>query len=183
MSTVTTLLTAEEFAKLPDNGHLTELVKGVVIEMPPPMPRHGQICGKSSRILGNFADENNCGHVITNDAAIITERSPDTVRGADIAYYSYQRVPQGEMPIGYIDVAPEMVFEVRSPSERWSAIIKKVSEYLEAGISLVCVLDMQTKTAVVHFPDQPSRSIPADGELDLSAVLPGFRVPLARFFT
>src|SRR5262249_33731010 len=149
-------------------GRLTELVKGVVIEMPPPAPRHGQVCGKACRIIGNFADDNHLGHVLTNDSAIITERSPDTVRGADVAYYSFQRVPQGEMPLGYIDVAPELVIEVRSPSDRWTATNKKASEYLDAGISLVCVLDIQTKTAVVYLADQAPRAIAADGELDLS---------------
>jgi Uma2 family endonuclease len=77
---------------------------------------------------------------------------------------------------------PHIVIVVRSPSDRWSAIIKKVSEYLEAGITLVCVLDLQTKTAVVYRTDQPPLSIAADGELDQSEVLPGFRVPLRRFF-
>jgi len=94
------------------------------------------------------------------------------VRGADIAYYNFERVPQGEMPMGYIDVAPNRVIEVRSPSDRWSAILKKVSEYLEAGITLVCVLDMFTKTAVIYLSDQPPRTIAADSELDHSAVLP-----------
>ena len=175
-------LTAAEFLKLPDNGHLMELVKGVVIEMPPPIPRHGEICMNSGYLVRRFLDDHPTGRVVSNDSAIITERSPDTVRGADIAYYSYQSVPQGEMPIGYIDVAPDMVIEVRSPSDRWSGIIKKVSEYLEAGITLVCVLDIQTKTAVVHLADQPPRTVAAEGELDLSEVLPGFRMPLRRFF-
>jgi Uma2 family endonuclease len=175
-------LTAAEFLKLPDNGQLMELVKGVVIEMPPPTPRHGEVCMNSGYLVRRFLDDRPTGRVVSNDAAIITERTPDTVRGADIAYYSYERVPQGEMPIGYIDVAPDMVIEVRSPSERWSAILKKVFEYLEAGVTLVCVLDIQTKTAVVCLANQLPRTVAADDELDLSEVLPGFRVPLRRFF-
>jgi Uma2 family endonuclease len=77
---------------------------------------------------------------------------------------------------------PHLVIMVRSSSARWSAVFKKVSEYLEAGVTLVCVLDSQTKTAVFHFADQPLRTVAADGELDLSKVLPGVRVPLRRFF-
>jgi Uma2 family endonuclease len=182
MSTATTLLTAKEYLLLPDNGHPTELVKGVVIEMSPPTPRHGEVCGNTTYLLRRFLDDQPLGRVVTNDAAIITERGPDTVRGADVAYYSYQRVPRGPLPIGYLDVAPDLVFEVRSPSDRWSAIQKKAIEYLEAGVVLVCILDATAGTAHVYSLDQPPRTIAADGELDLSEVLPGFRVALRRFF-
>jgi len=182
MTTATKLLTAEEYLRLPDNGRLTELVKGIVVEMSQPTPRHGEVCMNSGYLLRRFLDDQPLGRVVSNDAGIITERGPDTVREADIAYYSYQRIPLGPLPIGYVDVAPDLVIEVRSPSDRWSAIHKKASEYLEAGVSLVCVLDEATGTAQLYPPDQPSRIVAADGELDLSEVLPGFRMPLRRFF-
>ena len=35
------------------------------------------------------------GRVVTNDSGIVTQRDPDTVRGADVAYYSYARLPKG----------------------------------------------------------------------------------------
>src|SRR5260370_19145563 len=147
-----------------------------------PGPRTGQICLKTGRLVGNYADEHDHGHTVSNDSAVITQRGPDTVRGADIAFYSYAKVPRGPMPIGYIDVPPDLAIEVRSPSDRWKAIINKVNEYLNAGVTLVCVLDEQTAMAHVFASDRPPIIVPADGELDLSEVLPGFRVPLRRFF-
>jgi Uma2 family endonuclease len=83
------LLTAEEFARLPDPGYPTELVDGRIVEMPSPGSRHGQICNKIGRLLGNFAEEGDIGHVLNNDSGIITERGPDSVRGPDVAYYSF----------------------------------------------------------------------------------------------
>ena len=53
------LLTAEEFAALPDPGHPEELVRGKVVPMAMPKPRLGQICYKTARILGGRAP----GHV------------------------------------------------------------------------------------------------------------------------
>src|SRR5262249_33289120 len=139
-------------------------------------------CVNSSYQLRKHLEVQRVGRVVSNDAAIITERGPDTVRGADIAYYSYDRVPPGEMPIGYIDVAPNMAIEVRSPSDRWSMIHKKAFEYIEAGVTLVVVLDIQTKTAHLYKRDEPIHTVAADADLDLSEVLPGFRVPLRLFF-
>jgi Uma2 family endonuclease len=44
MATAEALLTAEEFGRRPDPGHPEELVQGRIITMPPPQPRHGQVC-------------------------------------------------------------------------------------------------------------------------------------------
>src|SRR5262249_28420667 len=120
--------------------------------------------------------------VVGNDSGVITERDPDTVRGADVAFYSYQRVPPGPLPRRYLAVVPELVFEVRSPSDRWSHILEKVVEYLQAGVTLVCVLDEVTETARVYRADQPEQVFTADQDLTLPEVLPDFRLPVRRFF-
>lgn len=44
MSTTTTSMTADEYARLQDHGVPMELVRGEVVEMNQPWPRHGQIC-------------------------------------------------------------------------------------------------------------------------------------------
>ena len=49
---------------------------GEVVEMSSPYPRHGQICSRIDRIIGNFADEHALGHVVSNDSGAITERRP-----------------------------------------------------------------------------------------------------------
>ncbi len=67
MASVETLMTAEEFGRMPDDGRRTELVQGRVIELPPPRSRHGKVCNKTGRLLGNFAEEHDLGHVMSND--------------------------------------------------------------------------------------------------------------------
>src|SRR4051812_27124683 len=101
MATVSTsepLLTAEQFADRPDPGYPEELVRGRIVRMPPPRPRHGATCGNAYYVLRMFVDQNDLGRVFCNDTGVITERGPDTVRGADVAFYSYDRVPKGPLP-------------------------------------------------------------------------------------
>ena len=50
------------------------------------------------RILGNHVYDNDLGRVLSNDSGVITERGPDTVRGADVCFYSFVRVPKGPLP-------------------------------------------------------------------------------------
>ena len=177
----TALMTAEEFARRPDPGYPEELVRGEIVPMTVPDARHGQICSKVDRILGNFADTHDLGHVLSNDSGVITERGPDTVRGADIAFYSYGRLPRGKLPRAYLSEMPELVVEVRSKSDRWPKVLAKVAEYLDAGVSVVVVLDDEQTTANIFTQDR-NQILSADDELTLPEILPGFSVAVRRFF-
>ena len=147
-----------------------------------PAPRHGQICSKIDRLVGNHADQHQLGHVVANDSGVIIERGPDTVRGPDVAFYSYSRVPPGPLPEGYLDVVPELTFEVRSPTDRWSRILGKVSEFLDAGVTVVCVLDQVSETVQVYRIDELPRTLHNSDELHLPDILGDFRVAVQRFF-
>jgi Uma2 family endonuclease len=176
------LLSAAEYALLPDRGIPTELVRGRVVEMNVPAPRHGEICANVTTLINPHVRGQGMGRIVSIDGGIRTERDPDTVRGGDVAYYSYARVPQGPLPAGYLDVVPELVFEVRSPTERWSRLITKAGEYLEAGVTVVCLLDPVSETVQVYRADELPRTLHADDELDLPDVLGALRVPVRRFF-
>jgi Uma2 family endonuclease len=177
-----TLLTAEEFRRLPDDGRPKELKRGRVILVNLPAPRHGQICGQVYYLLRRHLEDHPLGHLVTNDSGIITEHDPDTVRGADVAFYSYNRVPPGPLPQGYLPVAPELVFEVRSPGDRWGRIWGKVGEYLEAGVKVVCVLDQMTERCHVYRNEEEIQVFAAEQELTIPDVLPESRVVVRRFF-
>ena len=176
------LITAEQFAQRPDSGYPEELVRGRIVPLPMPKPRHGYICNKAGRIFGNFVEEHRRGWVLNNDTGVITERDPDTVRGADVVYYSYDRLPPGELPESYAEVAPELVVEVRSPGDRWPQVLAKVAEYLEAGVLVVLVLDHKRLSAHVFDAEGTHRMLGPDDELTFPNLLPGFRVIVRQFF-
>jgi Uma2 family endonuclease len=182
MSLAESLLTAEEYSTLPDLGFPNELVRGKIVPLSVPTPRHGQICGHIVFLIGRYLDAHDLGHLVCNDSGIITERDPDTVRGADVAFYSYQRVPPGPLPQAYLPVAPELVFEVRSPMDRWSAILAKVAEYLQADVTVVCVLDQMAQRCHVYRNEEEIQDFLPDQELTLPDILPEFRVIVRRFF-
>jgi len=177
-----TVMTAEEFAQRPDPGYPEELVKGRIVRMSSPGAEHGRICNKVGRYLGNYVEDHDLGHVLNNDSGVVTERGPDSVRGPDVSYYSYHRLPKGPLPKSYPEVAPELVFEVRSPSERWPKLLGKVAEYLDAGVSIVCVLDPDARTAQVFDAERPVRVVGEGDELTFPDLLPGFGVLTRRFF-
>lgn len=150
--------------------------------MTPPKPRHGKVCVRIAMLLQLHADAQRCGHVFGNDSGVVTERDPDTLRGADVAYYSYGRLPEDANLDEFPTVTPELVVEVKSPSDRWSAIATKVSEYLTAGVTVVCVVDPQQRVVFLHYPDATPEKLLVDDILEFPAVLPGFRVPVTDVF-
>jgi Uma2 family endonuclease len=186
MTTTTTtpevLLTAEQYAALPDDGKMTELVRGKVVEMPPPGALHGYITANISGILREFAKTKNLGRVIGNDSGVVTRRGPDSVRGLDVAFFSYSRLPKGPLPEGYPGVMPELVFEVKSPSDRWAAITAKAGEYLGAGVICVCVVDPETESIAVYLENELPRRHTSEEELVIPEALPGFSVVIRQFF-
>jgi Uma2 family endonuclease len=177
------LLTIEEFIALPASGRPTELIRGRVVEMNPPYSYHGYVCGKVTLIIGGFIQANHLGYVTSNDSGVITERDPDTLRGADFTFHSYAKVPKGKLPKrGYIDVAPDLIAEVRSPSDSWKYVLAKVADYLNAGVVVVCVLDPERETATVYRADQPEVTLAKEESLEIPDLLPGLSAKVKQFF-
>ena len=176
------LLTAEQYALRPDLGHPEELVDGRIVPMTVPNLRHGQICSQVVYLLRRFLEDHDLGHVLSNDPGVITRRDPDTVRGPDIAFYSYDRLPRGPLPSSYGRVLPELVVEVRSPSDRWPEVVAKAAEYLRAGVVVVVVLDEQRRSAHVFGAEGAMQILGSEDELSLPEVLGELRVRVGRFF-
>src|SRR5438270_682568 len=101
--TMQRLLTAEEFACLPDplDGSQQELVKGIVIGFPLRGGRHGLCCSSIATQLHVFVEGAKLGWVCCNNTGIITARNPDSVRGPDVSFWNLARLPM--LPEGYLE--------------------------------------------------------------------------------
>ena len=182
MATTEALVTAETYLRLPDLGQPTELVRGKVVMMNMPGARHGKVCARITFQLMSFNERAQLGHIMTNDSGVVTTRDPDSVRGPDVAFYSYERLPPGEVTAGYPAQPPELVFEVLSPSDRYSELQQKAVEYLDAGVRCVSIVDPQREQVVLYHPDRPPETLAASDILEFAEILPGFSVSIRRFF-
>ncbi len=176
------LMTAEEFQQLDDERQL-ELERGELLVMNRPGLRHGYVSGKTLRIIGDFVEKHKLGRVFGNDSGVVTERGPDTVRGPDVMYYSFQRLPADQLPAGYADVAPELVFEVLSPDDRPSRVLRKIREYLTAGVLCVVILDPEMQWISLHRKGELAIDLTREDELTLPELSASFQKPVLKFFT
>jgi Uma2 family endonuclease len=182
MATIEALITAEEFLDMPDDGRLTELVKGRIIEMTPPGRPHGLICLEVGGILRDFLISHKLGRAVGNDSAFITRRNPDSVRGPDVSFYRNDQIPEHPHDPRWKGVPP-LVVEVLSPSDTWREILAKVSDYLEVGVTVACVVDPDNNTVQVFRADRHPEILSGDMELKLPDILGDeFAVPVSKFF-
>jgi Uma2 family endonuclease len=115
-------------------------------------------------------------------AGFVLATDPDTVRLPDVAYVSATRVPESGYGNRLWRLGPDLAVEVISPSNTWTEIQKKVTDYFGAGTPLVWVVDPPTRTVTVYRPDVRAERLDESGELDGEDVLPGFRLRLAEYF-
>jgi Uma2 family endonuclease len=180
------LMTADEFfdfCQRPENrDRHFELEQGRVVEMSLPGERHGVVCGNASWILGTYARQRRKGFVLANDAGLIVERDPDTVRGPDIFFYDEVR-RFDELNIKYTDRPPKLIIEVLSPNDTTGKMLRRVLRFLSMGVPLVCIIDPEEKILTVVRSGKPSMDLTPDQEVTGEDVLPDLRCKVADFFT
>lgn len=185
-STAKKLMTAEEFCDWvhqPEQADKWfELVRGEVIELPPPYKPHGAVCLRVGYVLMAYADQRGFGYVTCNDSGVILERDPDTVRGPDIALYEDANT-FAELHPKYGEVPPRVAVEVLSPNDRAGKVLRKINDYLRCGVGLVWVVDPEIRTVTVHRPGKAQVELDESQELTGEDVLPDFRCRIADFFT
>jgi Uma2 family endonuclease len=176
------LFTAEELERLPAVGRRLELVKGKVYEMAPAGGRHGYVAMNSGMALGSHVSANDLGRVFAAETGFILRRNPDTVRAPDCAFISNRRLPSDEIPDSFIEMAPDLVIEVVSPSDSPREVREKAEEWLRAGVRLVWLLYPATRTAMVYRSLDDPTNLTEHDHLDGNDVVPGFTCPVGDLF-
>ena len=135
MSTATTtkLMTAEEFCDWvhrPENDNKWfELVRGEVIELPPPTKPHGVVCRNVSPLLWHTS----CSGGKAMSPATTPASSSNATRTRFAARMSpFTRTPTRSRNCTrkYGEVPPRLAVEVLSPNDRASKVMRKINDYL-----------------------------------------------------
>src|SRR5438093_1562948 len=124
-------MTAGEYERIADQLTSSELVRGEVVFLMAGGLEHSKIAALITTLLTVWALKTRRGQVFTNEAGIVTQHDPDTVRGVDVAYFSFKRLPADKTPPGFSKVPPELAVEIVGKGQGWQTMVAKASEYLE----------------------------------------------------
>lgn len=179
---VDTTISGELLAQLPDPGPC-ELVEGRIVPMSPTGPRHGELEQQLAWLLRNFLEAHPLGRLYVGEVGIYTRRDPDTVRGADVAYISHERLALHEPEAAFFTAVPEIVVEVLSPGDRAAAIETKVQEYLAAGALEVWIVVPESAALRRHRPGSAGSELLDETATLTTPLLPGFELPIREIFS
>lgn len=179
---VTRPMTAEALAALPADGFQYHLIDGELHRMSPPGAEHGEVAGEILRRVANHVVDRELGRVYAAETGFLLGRDPDTVLAPDVAFVRAERLPPRAERRGYLPLAPDLVAEVVSPSDRPAEVMQKVGRYLQAGVRLVWLVDTGTRTLAIHRPGLPTVVLEEDDTLDGEDVLSDLQIPVADLF-
>jgi Uma2 family endonuclease len=174
-------MTATELLEHQPPHMRSELVRGSLRVREPAAYQHGKLAIIIGAALHAWVAPRGLGDVVGAETGFTLLRHPDTVRAADAAFISAARVPPATT-VGFAELAPDLVVEVLSPSDRQADVLEKVDDWLSAGVQLVWLIDAHSRYATVHRLDGSVAAKSSGEALDGEAVLPGFVLPLSELF-
>src|SRR5687768_9520186 len=180
MSTTTHLMTAEELIKL-DGPYCHELVKGELLTMSPPGAKHGAVTMRLSSALDTHVEENKLGIVFVAETGFLLERDPDTVLAPDSSFIRSDRI--NTLPDGYLEMAPDLVVEVISPTQSRPEMERKATRWLDYGVLEVWLVDAKRLTVNIRRPAGNNQLLREGEDLTGGDIVPGFRISVGRIFS
>jgi Uma2 family endonuclease len=177
MGTTTTLITVEEFLKLPEvEGERLELIGGEIVSMPMSGQPHEVTKSNLIMLLAPWAVQNRELRVFCEAAYQLGDRN---CLIPDISLVASSRIVAGGT--GVFQKAPELAIEVVS-SEKAAHLETKVELYLAHGAKSVWVAYPQRRVVRVFDPAGGARRFEHDEPLVDPNALPGFSVPTSAIF-
>ena len=118
----------------------------------------------------------------SSDGGFVLFPDRETVRVPDVAFVRADRMPQGEARRHFPRLAPDLVVEVLSPTDRASDVLAKVAMYLDAGVPLIWLIDPDERTVTVLAANTAPVTLHTGDTLDGGEVLPDFQIAVADIF-
>lgn len=132
------LLTYDDYLALPETMQRYEVIDGKMITEPAPLFGHQWHSRKIFQPMANYVDENLLGVVVYAPVDIMISRAPLRTRQPDVLYISFERIAQLGLDnmeeLSFLDIAPDLVVEIISPSESQQNVLDKFVDYQRMGV-------------------------------------------------
>ena len=175
-----TLITAEQFLRMPNSGF--ELVDGELKERIM-SSLSNYIGGTIYFLLRAYVMAENLGWVFPPESGIqCFAWNPRLVRKPDTMFLKRERLRPEEIREGWLKVVPDLVVEVVSPHDTVYEVEEKVAEFRRAGVPLIWVVVPPSRTVRIFRADGSSTMLNDGDELSGEGVVPGFACRVAELF-
>jgi len=150
--------------------------------MSPAGGRHGRIAFRLAQLLGAHVESNALGVVFAAETGFLIGKDPDTVLAPDVAFVSRSRFNALESEIAYPELAPDLVAEVLSPSDRFSRVESKAFTWLDAGTKLVLIVDPENQTIHAYRSRKQIEVFERTESIDCNDAVPTWSLQVNQVF-
>jgi Uma2 family endonuclease len=177
---MTTPMTMEQFLQLPDEeSYRYELWQGELVDVGETIFDHNWTREELVLCLKLFIRRARLGGEALVETGIRFDTH--TLARPDLAYWDAPHLATIDRKRSPVDIIPQLLAEVVSPSNSLRRLFRNAEYFLRAGVLVVWVVDFDP--FVVHvFEQGKAKRIVRPGErLEAPSVLPGFSEDVARF--
>jgi Uma2 family endonuclease len=122
------------------------------------------------------------GLILCGEAEIRPHEDAEALAGIDVAYVAADVAGKTPDDVPWVHGPPALAVVILSHTDQLQDIWSKVHDLLEAGGSLVWVVDLFFRTVCVHRPEAEPKLFNVQQELTGDTLLPGFKASVADIF-
>jgi Uma2 family endonuclease len=177
MATKTTI-TWEQFVAAGVEGQKCEWVDGEIVQMSPVNFRHEAILLRLNAYIDGYCRSHPEWIGFSSNAAFTM--ASGNWRCPDASLVRKARFTGAQLPV-MAEFAPDVAFEVHSPTDKPSEIQSKRKDYQQSGVIQVWI-DPEKRLVELIYPDRPLEYFQEEQHLVIAA-LPGFSLDLKDLFS
>lgn len=171
-------LTIEDLEKLqvqyPD--HQLELVNGKIIVMSPSGYESDEIAFRFGGKLWNWVEPRRLGRVVGSSAGFSLENT----RAPDVSFIRADRLPRS--PRGYATISPDLMVEVKSPTDSLEELHDRIDEFLSQGTVVGVLVNPDDRTVEVRRLNANPQVYRGEDVLTLPEVFPDWELAIAELW-
>ncbi len=176
-----TALTRKDLEKLqaeyPD--YRMELVDGKIIVMSPSGYESDEVAAEFVRVLGNWVRPKKLGRVTASSAGF--DLPSANVRAPDVSFVRRERLPKS--PRSFAELAPDLMVEVKSPTDTLKSLRDKIQFFLSQGTKVGILMNPQRRRVEIYRPDSEVEILGDGDVLTIPDLLPGFEVAIVDLWS
>jgi Uma2 family endonuclease len=173
-------LTAQDLekiqAQLPD--YRMELVDGEIIVMPPSGYESDEVASSFSGQLYSWVRPRKLGRVTGAGAGFNLPN--ENTRAPDVSFVRAERLKIS--PRSFADLAPDLMVEVKSPTDSLKKLRAKIQEFLELGTLVGILIDPEQRSLEVYRLTEDAVVLGDGDTLTLPDLLPGWEIAVSELW-
>jgi Uma2 family endonuclease len=182
-------LTYEQYLMFPETIQRYEIIDGDMTMPPAPSFEHQWITDSLVLKLRPFVQQHQLGVVVSAPVDVLIQREPLRTRQPDVLFLSSVRTGirgrEGLRELQILNIAPDLVIEVLSPSETRRDVADKLADYRGIGVQECWLVSPEAQSVeVLHLNKETEHRVGLFGIGDTvqSEVLPELQLTVEEIF-